>query len=219
MDAPAALPDRLKLATRELHARAERSGIMADMLARTISRDAYVALLANLHAIYAALEGALDNAARPMRFASLARTAALAGDLQALGGGSIVDLAPATRDYVERLRSLHGPQAHRLWAHVYVRYLGDLHGGQMMSRVVRDVVAPVAATRFYEFGSADEVRALRASLRHDLASLALGAARIDEVVAEAVWAFEAHCALFEQLRAPTGRSKALGSHSGDSAPE
>lgn len=192
------LPQRLKAATRTLHARAERSGVMADLLSRTIEREAYVALLANLRAIYDAMESAPGGLLLP---SPLARSAALEADLRAFGGPAPA-VVPATRDYVQRLRALHGAHSHRLWAHVYVRCLGDLHGGQILGRLVREHFALDGAdgTRFYDFGDDDRVRELRDALRTQLASLALDAVLADEVVAEAVWAFEAHCRIFEQIR-------------------
>lgn len=191
------LPQRLKAATRELHARAERSGVMAALLAGTVERGAYVALLANLQAIYAALEAGLDPA---HGLAALSRSAALDADLRAFGAAPAA-LVPAAHDYVDRLHTLRGARAHRLWAHVYVRCLGDLHGGQILERLVRARFALADATRFYDFGDEARVRALREMVRARLASLALSPTQADEVVAEAVWAFEAHCRLFEQISA------------------
>ena len=109
---------------------------------------------------------------------------------------------PATIDYVQRLRALHGASAHRRWAHVYVRCLGDLHGGQVLARLVREHFGLDGAdgTRFYDFGDDDRVHGLRDDLRTKLAALPLDAVQADEVVAEAVWAFEAHCRIFEQIR-------------------
>lgn len=192
---PESLPQRLKAATRALHARAERSGVMAELLSRAIEREAYVALLANLQAIYAAMESAPEGLPPP-----LARSAALAADLRAFGRPAPA-VVPATLDYVQRLRSLDGANAHRRWAHVYVRCLGDLHGGQILGRHVREHFALDGAdgTRFYDFGDDDRVRGLRDDLRAQLASLSLNAAQTDDVVAEAVWAFEAHCRIFEQI--------------------
>jgi len=195
------LPQRLKGATRALHARAERSGVMAALLARTIERERYVALLANLHAIYAALEAALEIAGpRSPTLAALARRSAIEADLRAFGGPAPAP-APAALDYAQRLHGLRGAHAHRLWAHVYVRCLGDLHGGQILGRLVRELFALDGAdgTRFYDFGADERVHALRAALRDQLAALPLAPAQADEVVAEAVWAFEAHCRIFEQL--------------------
>jgi len=195
------LPQRLKAATRELHARAERSGVMAELLGRTIGREAYIALLANLRAIYGALDATLAGAPS---LAPLARSAALDADLHSFGGAAPA-IVPGTHDYVQRLRSLRGAHAHRLWAHVYVRCLGDLHGGQILGSLVRELFALDGAdgTRFYDFGEDARVSALRTALRAQLGSLPLGTAQADEVVAEAVWAFEAHCRIFEQIQAKT----------------
>lgn len=199
------LPQRLKTATQDLHRRAERSGAMAALLAGTLERAAYIALLANLRAIYAALERVLDDLPgnAPM-FESLARRAALDADLRAFGASPEAQApAPATLDYVARLDALRGPRSHLLWAHVYVRYLGDLHGGQILGPRVRKLYRVAEGTRFYDFGDDDRVRRLRSDLRTHLAQLQLDATQADQVVAEATWAFEAHCRIFEQLSATT----------------
>ncbi len=204
MDADASvLPQRLKAATHEWHARAERSGVMAQLLGGTISRDAYVGLLANLQALYAALETGLQNHAPEPLLSRLARSAALQADLTAFGAtvAPALPLTPSTLAYVARLQSLGSAQAHRLWAHVYVRYLGDLHGGQILSRIVQERFALRGSTHFYEFGDAQAVQALRTALRQRLCNLGLDSGQANETVAEAVWAFEAHCKMFEQLQA------------------
>jgi heme oxygenase (biliverdin-producing, ferredoxin) len=218
------LPQRLKAATRELHARAERSGVMAQLLKGHISAGAYVAMLRNLQAIYEAVEVALRVQGHEPLLETLARSAALAADLRAFAARSPAParcppfaplpptvalapaspvatpaLAPATLAYVARLQALQHTGAHRLWAHVYVRYLGDLHGGQILSRIVQERFAVPGSTHFYEFGDAQQVQALRTALRTRLATLSLDAQQANETVDEAVWAFEAHCQLFDQI--------------------
>jgi heme oxygenase len=210
--ATGSLPQRLKEATRALHARAEHSGVMAHLLAGRLSREGYVALLVNLQAIYRTLEPAIQSQNWPLPLASLARSAALQADLKAFGKDTPVSpdqesSAPAptvaTRDYVERLSALVGPDAHRLWAHVYVRYLGDLYGGQILSRRVSSLFEVPHSTCFYDFGGPDQVRGLRDGVRAALATGSLTAVQADEVVQEAVWAFEAHCRIFEQIESST----------------
>jgi heme oxygenase len=141
---------------------------------------------------------------------ALHREAALARDLDVLCGPGWRDhlpLAPAAQAYVGRLQALAANAPHLLAAHAYVRYLGDLHGGQMLKRLVArslsaaGELAPLAATHFYEFGSDDEVLALRQAFRDGLARIVVDAAAADALVAEARWAFERHVALFTELAA------------------
>lgn len=207
--ASAGLPERLRLETRDLHTATERAGAMAALLAGRLPRAGYCALLRNLHALYVALEAALarrrhDAAVAPLQAGALHRAAALAADLHHLHGPRWADelpVQPATAAYVARLQALAASASPALVAHAYVRYLGDLHGGQVLKRLVaRHYALPgEAGTAFYDFGSEPEVLALRQRLRTALAGLPLTRAEQDDVVAEARWAFEQHQRLFEEL--------------------
>lgn len=211
--APTDLPSRLRLGTRDLHTAAERTGLMAGLLEGRIERAAYCALLRNLHAVYAALEAAL---ASPHRHPGVAafdqaawrREAALAADLQRLHGPRWADeiaLQPAAADYVHRLQDLGTRGSPALVAHAYVRYLGDLHGGQLLRRRVAEALGLPAdeGVAFYDFGPAAVVQGLRLQCRAALAALALAPEEQDAVLSEARWGFEQHIVLFDQLAAAT----------------
>jgi heme oxygenase len=219
MDADAALPgeeplpDRLKRATRSLHAEAEQAGAMGALLRGALGRAGYVDLLGQLLAIYAALEAAVAGQAdaapahrlwRP----AFARTPALRRDIEALArpGARATSLRAATAVYVERLQQLTARDA-RLVAHLYVRCLGDLHGGQLLAPLIRRRfgLAPDAGTSFYDFGAPADVQALRSGLRSGLASLSLDEAAAALVIEEARWSFGQHRRIFEELAAcPSG---------------
>ena len=209
LPASAGLPERLRLETRDLHAATERAGAMAALLAGRLPQPGYCTMLRNLHALYSALEAALeqrrhDPAVAPLQAGALHRAAALAADLRCLHGPRWADelpLQPATTAYVARLQALAASASAALVAHAYVRYLGDLHGGQVLKRLVTRHYALTgdAGTRFYDFGPEPEVLALRQRLRAALGGLPLASATQDEVVAEARWAFEQHQRLFEEL--------------------
>ena len=204
-----ALGERLRAETRDLHRAAERAGIMPALLRGTLDRARYGALLCNLHALYEALEAALTrHAARaelsPVVFPALFRRQALADDLRSLHGAgwpSAATLQPATQRYVARLHELDAAQPALLAAHAYVRYLGDLSGGQMLRKIVARAyaLASDAGVRFYDFGDAASVAAHLQRFRAGLAALPPDVAASDALVAESRWAFGMHCNLFDEL--------------------
>jgi heme oxygenase len=205
---PPDLPQRLRLATRDLHAQAERTGVMTELLAGRLSKARYGRMLRNLHALYAALEtGLRDRAGDPavacVDHPAHHRAQALAADLAALHGPDWADLplAETMVAYVARLRHLAAAGSPALLAHVYTRSLGDLHGGQILKgRVARMLALPDGAgTSFYDFGTDDEVQQLRLRLRTGLARLPVTAAEADDIVAEACWSFQQHQRLFSEL--------------------
>ena len=208
------LPERLRAQTRDLHLLSERSGVMAQLIAGQLALPGYVALVRNLHALYGALEGALerhrgDAAIQALGLAALRREPALAADMAVLAGPHwpSLPLAAATQAYVQRLARIgNGDAPLPLVAHAYVRYLGDLHGGQLIKRLLGRspmlAQASAGASAFYEFGSAAQVQVLQRALRSGLAQTGASAEQADVLVAEARWAFQQHVTLFEQLVDP-----------------
>lgn len=180
------------------------------LLGGGLDRPHYCALLRALHAIYEGLEAALAQHAphpllAPVCLAGLARTDSLAADLHALHGERwLQDLAVprVARRYARRLRLLARWHPPLLAAHAYVRYLGDLHGGQVLRTLVARSYALGAGpgTAFYAFGDRAATQALIGDFRQGLLEIgrrqpALG----DALVREARRAFEAHCLLFEEI--------------------
>jgi heme oxygenase len=201
------LSERLRRATAARHRAAERSGIMPRLLAGRLERARYAALLRNLHALYAALEDGLDRHAgsplvAPVRFPALYRAPALGRDLAVLWGAEWrgLPLCAAMADYVARLSAIAGEAPGLLAAHAYVRYLGDLSGGQVLRNVVARAfgLRDGAGVAFYSF-DAEPPAAAKARLRAGLDALPLDAAGADALVAEALDAFERHIALFVEL--------------------
>lgn len=206
------LAERLRNETRSLHAAVERQGVMGQMLRGGVELPVYCRLLRNLHAIYAALEPVLvrhraDPCVERVFAPELQRTPALAADLDDLDepGWRAQPLAPATEQYVQRLQALDAEGSRAVIAHAYVRYLGDLAGGQVLRRLVtaRFGLAGGRGTRFYEFGPVDVVGALLRAFREGLDHMPATAADIDLIVAEARTAFQRHGDLFDQLMVPS----------------
>lgn len=212
---PPGLAERLREETRLLHAEVERAGIMPALLRGEVDRAGYCRLLRNLFEIYRALEDALPrHAGRPevaaILIPDLFRAGTLADDLVALHGPDWeqeLALGPAAHAYGERLREIDRVDPARLVAHAYVRYLGDLSGGQILNRVVgkRLALAGESGRRFYRFGDLSQVHELAARFRLGLDSAAAGAFS-EAIIDEAGLAFRLHACLFEELaaKAPAG---------------
>ena len=183
---------------------------MRRVLRGEITREAYVDLLRAIARIYEALEAALDDhrahpLLAPFDVDALRRLPALQRDLAALGA-TAVDSAEipceVARAYVRRLHDIAAREPARLLAHAYVRYLGDLSGGQILAGIVRRALTldDGVGTAFYDFAPHD-VDVLKRRFRETLDALPLDAGTVDALVDEALRAFALHEALFEELEA------------------
>ena len=202
----ATLSARLRDETKDVHTVAERAGIMPSLFKGTLPVAVYAELLANLRALYAALESALAASASPIavRYArsELARTAALDEDLAtfaAMGVRTTGSLRPAIREHVSRIEALR--DSNLLAAHAYVRYLGDLSGGQILGRLVGKALnlPEGTGTAFYRFPRIADADAFKNELRAAMDSAQLTDAERDAFVAEARLAFGLSGRLFEEL--------------------
>lgn len=191
---------------------------MHALLRGAIGRAAYVGLLRNLYDLYDALEGALQlhgehPALKPMRLPGLARAAALAEDLARLHGpGWATDVRPVDsgRSYVQHLRHLERQRPALLAAHAYVRYLGDLSGGQLLKRIVAQTfrLDDGRGTAFYDFGPPPAAQAMALRFRTALGLAVLDPDTQDALIEEAKLAFALHISLFEGLAAAHGLPRA-----------
>ena len=213
------ITELLRDATRALHTEVERAGVMQRLLRGQLPRAGYVQLLRNLHAIYAALERGLSQRASDPGLAALHceplfRSDALREDLNFLHGADWAETIPLTfaaTHYAAHLHSLATRSPLMLGAHAYVRYLGDLSGGQMLHRiVVKSLGLPSdQGVKFYEFGSAENVKKLAQTFRAGLNLMTTDAATAQGLVDEACAAFARHKALFEALAVPEPAAIAL----------
>jgi heme oxygenase len=202
------LAARLREATLALHRTAESSGVMKRLLQGRLQRHTYCRLLRNLHALYSALEAALDQhaalaAISTMRLPALFRATVLGKDLDYLHGAGW-DLLPLTKsmhEYVTRIHELAAGRPVLLVAHAYVRYMGDLSGGQILRNIVLRSLGLDAesGTAFYVFGDSGEIDTMKARFRSALNALVLDAVDEEQIIGEANAAFAFHVRLFADL--------------------
>ncbi len=201
------LAARLRTQTKALHTQAERTGVMGQLLRGRATLAAYAALLVALQELYVALEDGLavhanDAVLGPLMVPGFARAAALSADLHALHalGVAIPPAAAEARSYAAHVRELTHTDPPRLLAHAWLRYLGDLNGGQIIGRLVRESLGlPVGATQFYEFPALADLMAAARAWRIALDDAPFDAATHDAIIEEACDGFRRHIQLFESL--------------------
>ena len=204
---PAGLAERLREATGAAHTAAERTAFVKHLFKGTLPRDGYVGLIRALHPVYVALEAAMgahkDDAAVGMVYdPTLNRAASLEQDLEFFAGKDwrSIPVVKAASDYAAHLTDLGTRMPRGLVAHAYVRYLGDLSGGQMMGRsVAKTYEAGEAGTNFYNFREISDVNGRKNTYRAALTALPLSAKEQDEVVQEAIIGFDYAKRMFEDL--------------------
>ncbi|MGD8497757.1 MAG: biliverdin-producing heme oxygenase [Chromatiales bacterium] len=204
--AAAAIPlsRRLREHTRAIHRRAEQSGVIGRMISGRIDVRSYGLLLRNLLPVYSEMEQRLrrvpHNAAlQLLATPGLARAPALSHDLDALCGPdwrSSLPLLTGGERYRDRIACC---DPGRLIAHAYVRYFGDLSGGQLLRDRLRDSAGlPESALSFYTFPGIDDRVKFKAEIRSAMDRLS-GDLDDSVVLTEAVEAFELNIELSEEI--------------------
>jgi heme oxygenase len=200
---------RLRRATMVEHREAETRSFISRLMAGSVPLDGFASLTAQYLVIYRELEAAADRMRTSSGFAAgfadpaLTRTPALEADLAHLYGPdweSTVTVLDATRAYADRLRESAATSPTHFLAHHYVRYLGDLSGGQMIGRTLAKVYGlSEAGTSFYRFDEIPDPRAYKISYREKLDALNLPEDQAATVIAEAQLAFGCNAAIFTEL--------------------
>lgn len=203
---PASLLEALRERTRDLHVRAERSGIIADILKGRCTHEDYARLLRSLLPVYQALEQQLAGRAgsiaiTPIFRPELARAGAISEDLRYFPPGRD-EQSPAVLRYVSAILAASEGDGSRLIAHAYARYLGDLSGGQILSRLLaRSLDLPPEALSFYAFPGISDIGAFKSDYRAAIDRAGDESEDFDAVVEEGALAFELNIDLSLALQA------------------
>jgi len=119
------------------------------------------------------------------------RTHDLVGDLAAP--------LPATAEYVERIRAaVNSPE--RYLAHHYLRYLGDLSGGQAVAALAnRHYGIPAEALSMYRFTELPKPKVFKDGYRELLDNAPLTDEQREALIEECIDGFRINASLFAQL--------------------
>jgi heme oxygenase len=219
---PAPLSQELKSHTAAAHAEAEDSTFVAELMAGSLNAAALASLLAQSLVIYRAMEAALAGHAGDPQLGGfidpkLARVAALEADMgfhfgadwEAQLADGRIGVVPATVAYADKLATVGRASTEFLLAHHYVRYMGDLSGGLIISRMVqRHYGIAEAGLNFYAFPEIPKPKPYKDAYRARLDATDFTRIQKDAILAFAAESFELNRAVFVDLAAQRSRAVA-----------
>lgn len=172
----------LKELTWDHHKNAERQAFVKEMFGGNITDERYATYLFNQHPMYNLLEtmsmihGLLDD------IPEIRRAPSIHEDYQELWKkDTSPELMPVVKEYMDHIMSIQN-DPDKLMAHLYVRHMGDLSGGQMIAKRVP------GEGRFYKFNG--DIEAIKEKIRSKLN---------DDMADEAKLCFDFATKLFQQL--------------------
>jgi heme oxygenase len=153
----------LKQLTSSNHELAEANPFTKLLLSGNISEHIYADFLYNQQSIYYSLEAAARSRGLLTDLPGLERSVHIGNDYDSLPNCKTV-LYPSTYNYIKYISSNELTNS-QILAHLYVRHMGDLYGGQLIKKLVP------GNTTMYEFSNRKElIEALRGKLDVDMAA-------------------------------------------------
>ena len=170
--------------TKNLHTEAEKTSFAKLLLSGNIDRHTYANYLYQMLAIYDPIEFSAREQGFLNNLKGIERLRNMYHDfLELKEPGELFTLTQGTVDYHAYLINLGNDpdRRHLIKAHMYVRHMGDLFGGQFIAKAVP------GEGRFYQF---DDVESLKAAIRAELT---------DDLGDEACVAFEWAIKIMKEL--------------------
>jgi heme oxygenase len=139
--------------TAEKHQSAERQAFVKELLGGSITEERYATFLYNLHPIYNVLETFAMVNGLLADIPEIRRAPKIQADYDELWKSNVPpQLCPTVSRYMKYIKDELSNDPDRLMAHLYVRHMGDLAGGQMIAKRV-----PGSGT-MYQFDNIDDLK-------------------------------------------------------------
>tara|TARA_B100000242_G_scaffold153815_1_gene109906 strand:- start:197 stop:799 length:603 start_codon:yes stop_codon:yes gene_type:complete len=182
---------RITELTWEYHKNAERQAFVKQLLSGTIDEKLYATYLYNQLKCYSKLEQYALESSLFLDTRNLPRAEHIFYDYRALWGdiGNPPVETESTKAYVKHLDTIRG-ENEKLYAHIYVRHLGDLSGGQMIKKKTP------GPNRYYIFKH-NEAKEYKRIVKERIESY-LNVYEIN-VLPEAIFCFESATKLFKEM--------------------
>ena len=150
----------LKELTKENHTNAERQAFVKVLFSGSIDPKLYATYLKNQHPQYEILEVCAMPHGLLTGLPDIRRAPAINADFVELWGEdtTMPKMCPVVKDYMDYIMSIKDDPK-RLMAHIYVRHMGDLAGGQMIAKKVP------GSGKYYQF---EDPETLKAAIRERL---------------------------------------------------
>jgi len=151
--------------TKEAHSNAERQEFVKILFSGTINPKLYATFLKNQHPCYELLEVCAMPLGLLNGLPDIRRAPAILSDYKELWDekDGEAQMLPVVKEYLDHIMTIKN-DPHRLMAHIYVRHMGDLAGGQMISKKVP------GSGRMYKFEDPDTLKAaIREKINDDMA--------------------------------------------------
>ena len=170
----------LKELTWEHHKNAERQKFVKELMSGKITKERYATLLFNLHPQY----NILETFARLYDLVDTRRAPSIHADYHELWDETEQfqpQVLPVVKEYMDHIVSIQ-QDPDKLMAHIYVRHMGDLSGGQMIKKRIP------GSGKMYDFDG--DVPAIKESIRKMCN---------DSMAEEAKYVFDSATELFKEL--------------------
>jgi heme oxygenase len=201
----------LKEGTKTSHSSAENTKFIAQFLKGALDREEYRKMMADLYYVYSTMEKRIGETQDPLADTlkqwqvKLNRTASLEEDLKHYYGPSWrneVVPSESCNAYCSRINEVAEKDPYLLIAHHYVRYIGDLSGGQILKNIAGKALnqSKGEGLRFYDFPSIDDARVFKKQYREVLDGLELDEQKRMSLIAEANYGFRLNMDIFDELQ-------------------
>ena len=125
----------LKEITKDVHTEAEHTKFMKAVFKKTMPHDVWADYTYQKSIIYGSIETVARDAGLTLDCLDVERALKLYQDADEMTDGKFARVRQATIDYSRYIMKLAGDK-NKIMAHLYVWHMGDLHGGQMIKKVM-----------------------------------------------------------------------------------